>query len=274
MSEIDLLRYLSGTPQSRNSLGFMTRRGALYLGPDMKTTVHALHNYIVYIAINGNFDLLLGDGRIFTSCETVVIAPDWPHNLVSSGVMLGVFYLIPETVEGRRMTAAFSGRKVFMPSGQVRAVVLPLLRKYLEHGCSMEEADELCRYLFNNLTPPSNVCSALDPRVRHALEYLDSIIGSRVTIAEIAAEVALSHSRLEHLFSEQIGIPISRYLLWARTRQALLLMANSKSLTAVAFEAGFADSAHLSRTFRRMLGISPSTLLRKTSLYSSIAVLK
>jgi AraC-like DNA-binding protein len=32
------------------------------------------------------------------------------------------------------------------------------------------------------------------------------------------------------------------------------------SLTDAAHEAGFADSAHLSRTFRRMFGVAPSSL--------------
>jgi AraC-like DNA-binding protein len=36
-----------------------------------------------------------------------------------------------------------------------------------------------------------------------------------------------------------------------------------QSWTAAAQEAGFADSAHLSRTCRRMFGIAPVTLIRE-----------
>lgn len=35
-----------------------------------------------------------------------------------------------------------------------------------------------------------------------------------------------------------------------------------RSWTAAAHEAGFADSAHLTRTFRRMFGIGPTALVR------------
>lgn len=40
-------------------------------------------------------------------------------------------------------------------------------------------------------------------------------------------------------------------------------MMEGRSWTKVAHEAGFADSAHLSHTFRRIFGISPAMLIRE-----------
>ncbi|HKS29519.1 MAG TPA: AraC family transcriptional regulator [Pyrinomonadaceae bacterium] len=234
----------------------------------MKTSVHALHNYKIYISLYGDFDLQLMRGRVFRSCKAVVIAPDRPHRIISRGMMCAAFYLVPETMEGRRVSRYFAGTEFFVPPPKVLAAILPRLRLYLEQGCSVEEAGEVSNYLFNNLTP-DHTGVALDGRVTRVLEHLDSSIGNRVRLAEIADEVALSHSRLEHLFKEQIGIPISRYMLWSRTRAALMLMASRMPLTRVAVDAGFSDAAHLSRTFRQMIGISPSTLIRTTRLYQS-----
>jgi AraC-like DNA-binding protein len=258
---------LSSNSQAVASQGFIINAGALYLGPDMKSTVHALHNYKIFIAVHGDFDLHLMGGRAFRACKAIVIAPDRPHRIISRGAMFGAFYLVPETIEGQKVSRFFAGKEVFVPPAPVLAAIMPRLRMYLENGCSVQEADEISNYLFNNLTPPGEAGAALDRRITRALEHLDSRVGYRVRLAEVAAEIALSHSRLEHLFREQVGISISRYMLWSRTRAALMLMATRKSLTEVALEVGFSDSAHLSRTFRKMIGISPSTLLRTTRLY-------
>lgn len=247
--------------------GFILPSGALYFGPEMQASTHVIHNYLVYIATQGSFDLILPGGKVSSSCEAAVIAPDWPHRIVSRGARLSIFYLVPETDAGRRAAAFSQGRKVFAPPARVVSAALPRLRAYAEHGCDTDEADDVSTYLFDNLAPPLGPAAVFDERVVHTINYLNSAAGRRVTIGEAAAEVALSSSRLEHLFTEQVGIPIRSYLLWGRVRYALQLMVGGDSLTEVALEAGFFDSSHLSRTFRRMVGIAPSTLLRKTSLY-------
>ncbi|MEO6051520.1 MAG: helix-turn-helix domain-containing protein [Pyrinomonadaceae bacterium] len=58
-------------------------------------------------------------------------------------------------------------------------------------------------------------------------------------------------------------MPVRRYLLWQRLRDAMHQLAHGSSLTETAHAAGFADSAYLTRTFRGMLGIAPSALQKK-----------
>ena len=76
----------------------------------------------------------------------------------------------------------------------------------------------------------------------------------------------MSVGRFAHLFRDNTGVPLRRYLLWLRLVEAIRLMASAASLTDVAHGVGFADSAHLTRTFRRMFGIAPSALHRGSSL--------
>jgi len=78
---------------------------------------------------------------------------------------------------------------------------------------------------------------------------------------EAAARIAgLSPSRARHLFVEQTGLPFRTYLLWLKIIRAVGLFSRGKSLTVAAHEAGFADSAHFSRTFKRMFGIPAAAL--------------
>ena len=58
------------------------------------------------------------------------------------------------------------------------------------------------------------------------------------------------------------GLPLRRYVLWLRLRDVLLSLAEGASLTEAAHAAGFADSAHMSRTFRDMFGVRPSMFLK------------
>lgn len=66
-----------------------------------------------------------------------------------------------------------------------------------------------------------------------------------------------------HLFKEQVGIPIRRYILWTRLQVSVQHVLQGETLTQAAHSAGFADSAHFSRTFSDMFGIRPSDVLIK-----------
>jgi hypothetical protein len=62
------------------------------------------------------------------------------------------------------------------------------------------------------------------------------------------------------LFARQVGIPLRTYRLWRRLLRALSALSRC-DVTGAAHEAGFADTAHLSRTCRRMTGHSPTGLV-------------
>ena len=80
------------------------------------------------------------------------------------------------------------------------------------------------------------------------------------SVEDLTRIAHLSESRLQHLFRDQVGVPIRRYLLWHRYLTALSLLADGASVTRAAHAAGFADSAHLTRTAVRMNGFTPTKM--------------
>ena len=100
-----------------------------------------------------------------------------------------------------------------------------------------------------------------DDRINKALEYLQNHTSRVVPVDEIAGICALSSDRFLHLFREETGMTYRRVQLWAKLIDAILLMKNY-SLTETAYESGFADSAHFSRTFRENFGFSPREILK------------
>jgi AraC-like DNA-binding protein len=82
-----------------------------------------------------------------------------------------------------------------------------------------------------------------------------------VRIANLAADVGWSRTRLASRFSEQIGISPKRFARVVRFEGARRLLAKgSSSLAEVATGAGYYDQAHLSRDISALAGCTPAEL--------------
>jgi AraC-like DNA-binding protein len=102
----------------------------------------------------------------------------------------------------------------------------------------------------------------IDPRLTRALEALGA---NGLSVAEAAAQVGLSESRLTHLMTESIGAPPRSWRAWLRLQRALgEALFGPANLTDAAHRAGFADSAHLTRTCKQLTGVRPAQMLPKT----------
>ncbi len=100
---------------------------------------------------------------------------------------------------------------------------------------------------------------ARHPAVAAALLWLPDVVSDGVaSVGDLAEQLGLSSSRLSHLFSDQVGIPVRSYARWLRLVAATEALANGCTITEAAHRVGFADGAHFSRTFRSMFGLTPS----------------
>ncbi len=97
-----------------------------------------------------------------------------------------------------------------------------------------------------------------DPRISRALMALDNLLNGKVAAATLAEQANVSLSQLERLFAQQVGLPVRRLVLWRRLRLAMALLLSGCNVTRAAHEAGFADTAHLSRTLKKIFGVTAS----------------
>ncbi|MEK6348511.1 MAG: AraC family transcriptional regulator [Burkholderia sp.] len=93
--------------------------------------------------------------------------------------------------------------------------------------------------------------------VRIAREFLDHRLDSQVHLDEIAGAAGLPVFRLFRAFERHLGMTPHAYQRQARVRSAIALMRLGRPLSEVAAATGFADQAHLTRSFRRMMGVTP-----------------
>ena len=104
-------------------------------------------------------------------------------------------------------------------------------------------------------------------RIRKLAAYVESNIADSITASELAALVGLSIGHFSRMFRHSFGMPPHRYIMQRRMVRAQVLMTTSlQSLACVALECGLTDQAHLSRLFRRIVGMSPSAWRREALL--------
>jgi AraC-like DNA-binding protein len=183
----------------------------------------------------------------------VTVPADAPHSIETGAARGSTVFLDPESAAGR--VAHHRALDVGWTAGALsgRAGDRPLAAV----------VDDL----INQLTPtPAGEPPERHAAVRAAMDLLPGLVGAgAVRGSEVATHVHLSTSRLTHLFTNQVGIPLRRYVLWLRLRIAITRVRAGDDLTEAAHAAGFADSAHLTRTCREMFGLPPSLLSRHVS---------
>ncbi|MFV8835439.1 helix-turn-helix transcriptional regulator [Aquisalimonas sp. APHAB1-3] len=91
---------------------------------------------------------------------------------------------------------------------------------------------------------------------------------ANLSLEDVARHVHLSPRRFQTIFREGTGIRFRRYRLWQRLQAAAEELPQYRHLTDLALTAGFADLAHLSRSFREMFGIAPFKGLRAAGPFS------
>jgi len=101
-----------------------------------------------------------------------------------------------------------------------------------------------------------------DQRISDAVSYLEEHSMEVVPVEEIASVCSLSPDRFLHLFKEKTGITYRRFQLWNKLHHAFQCVLSGMSLTDSAYEAGFADSSHFSRTFRETFGELPGKIFK------------
>lgn len=96
------------------------------------------------------------------------------------------------------------------------------------------------------------------PAVARALNRLTDAPERAVTLSELAALAGVGRFQLLRGFAHAVGATPHAYLLQQRVRLARRLLVAGCSPAAAAAAAGFADQSHLTRAFRRQLGVTPA----------------
>jgi len=223
-----------------------------------RTDAHAHHAIQVTIGLGGRFRLDADEAHV--GGDAVAVAADASHVFEAEG-LIALLFVEPESRLGRAVASAvFRGPALASVAedriGDFRECVIAAYRAPVRDDAALEALGrDLTRRLAGagSAHPP-------DLRVRRMIAWAAEHIEAPISLSDAAAVSDLSPGRLRHLFVQETGLAFKTYLLWLRLVRAVERAAAGASLTEAAYEAGFADSAHFSRTFRRMFGVAPAAL--------------
>lgn len=99
--------------------------------------------------------------------------------------------------------------------------------------------------------------------VEQVRELLNSRLADPPSLDELAVVTGLSPFALVRAFRAETGLPPHAYLNQVRVRRARRLLDRGLAPAEVAAHTGFADQAHLTRHFKRVVGVPPGAYQRE-----------
>jgi AraC family transcriptional regulator len=224
-----------------------------------RTDPHSHHVVQVTLALTGRIDFE-GAGEHATGAA-IAIAPNALHAFEGTGLVAHLF-VASDGKPGRQIARALfsKGCMASIPARLLGDLPARLKTTFEDPRHTDDELRLLGRSLIDRLAGEGVRAEGPDARIAKLIAWLAPRLDGEVSLSDAAGFIGLSPGRARHLFVQQTGLPFRTYLLWLRLMRAVELYAARASLTEAAHGAGFADQAHLSRTFRRMFGIAATSL--------------
>ena len=98
---------------------------------------------------------------------------------------------------------------------------------------------------------------------RHVAAYIRDNIGATLRASELSKLARLSYSHFNRAFKVSFRETPTSYIMRQRITLAQdKMLTTDQALCTIALECGLCDQAHLSRMFRRIVGLTPSVWWR------------
>lgn len=121
---------------------------------------------------------------------------------------------------------------------------------------------ERLRLALGQQGPPLLERSRADDVAAQLLDILDGTLTEPLTLSAAAARIGVSPSQAARAFGRTFGIAPHAYVLTRRLELARERIVSGASLADAAAASGFYDQAHLTRRFKRHLGLTPGRFAR------------
>ena len=222
-------------------------------GPGFRTASHRHHCVQLVMAMRGSLLIRRSSADPWIRCGAALVKPDAAHEVDARDNTVLIGFVDSESELGAALNERISGGIACISEARVARWRTALGRMPTE-----ARVERWVRTQLLHRRSPVKI----HPGVSIVLEHLRKKLGSSsdLSLKTLAGISGLSPSRFMHVFTESTGVALRPYILWLRLQRACCDLMAGASVTAAAHSAGFSDAAHLTRTFRRMLGMTPTDL--------------
>jgi transcriptional regulator GlxA family with amidase domain len=155
------------------------------------------------------------------------------------------------------------------------AAAIDLAGFIIEQRCGLDRARKILPHmLLDELRPPlhsqlsfvDEFFKVRDERVRMAVFVMQQNLSNPASIDAIARRIGVPARQLERGFQRSFSVSPSTFYRTMRLERAKWLLTHSRhTITQIAIDCGFADTSHLTRSFKRHYLVLPTNFRRQTS---------
>lgn len=235
---------------------------------------HYHETYAIGVVEGGSYTFYhKGSMEIIRAGQMVLINPNEVHSgkpVDNMGWKYRMFY--PNVNLMRKIAKEISGEDWVQPhflypvvEDELVARQLLHLHHVLERSDNRLKRDTAMRVAFGALIlrhaeniPHNALFTPERNAVKQVREYLENHYEDNTSLDELANIAGLSPFHLVRVFREETGLPPHTYLTHVRVMKAREMLQNDpRSIADVAYATGFTDQSHLTRWFKRIVGVTP-----------------
>ncbi len=144
--------------------------------------------------------------------------------------------------------------------------------KILCQAMNLQGAENLLEVTTFPISHEVSKKNRVDPRITEAINIIKNNPTVNHSSNTIAKRINVSEVTLQRLFKATTGVSIRRFRLWHRLFVTAMKLTQGCSVTDAAVEAGFSDAPHFNHVVKRMLGLTPSSIIELTQNMAIISV--
>ena len=243
--ELEIKLFLSGTALAEvGNTTYLCRKGdILLINPHESHNLRCLENNVTYhlLMVDPAFLLGRGDAQDFRYLKPFLERRIVFSNFIQEDALL---YTTVSTLfsELEQQEEAYE----LAVKGMFYRLISLLLRKQVKSVMTVEEL--IAREKYGKLLSP-------------AITYISSHLAEPISLDTLADLCGITPKYFCRIFKLLTGMTSTRYILEQRIARAeILILSTNRTLAAIAEEVGFEDPCYFSRCFRRLRGVSPSSL--------------